>query len=353
MAEGDLADVARQVAAQRTQRAVRPPGGRKEGAISRWIDRQGSSLASQLGQIITHPEQMTPMPGNLGTVSPFVGMVKPPKPWVAQPAKSYQALGTNWQKEPLTQEERTLYDRYIAQDPQRFMQEYWGPTRTSPEGALYSAKMTGKNLDQPQIGFTTPLRNPETGESIGLADRTLYPGDRATHDLLEISEPWRGRGIGPDIFRRNIAPLPGLPTPINKVTAAASLEGGGSTWAKHGIRPYIQDYQQLIKKWIPERLNYAMQQGMITPEQHQMVNTLMKQFSNDPRGLYFLRSIADRIKGNVPNYLSGVPADPFTGSIGDYLLRGSSYRGMWNLNDPQQMEIIRREARPVKPWNEP
>ena len=67
----DLTEVARQVAAQRTRQAVQPTGGRREGAISEWIARQGGYLSSQLGNILTHPEQFYPAPGNLGELAPL------------------------------------------------------------------------------------------------------------------------------------------------------------------------------------------------------------------------------------------------------------------------------------------
>lgn len=54
----DEAQGAREAAAARTQQAVHPEGGRKEGAISAWIDSQGGKIKDALERMFKHPEEM-------------------------------------------------------------------------------------------------------------------------------------------------------------------------------------------------------------------------------------------------------------------------------------------------------
>lgn len=67
----EAAQDAREAAAARMQQAVQPEGGRKEGAISQWIDSQGERLADQLESILsrslTHPEDLVG-PGEIGAL---------------------------------------------------------------------------------------------------------------------------------------------------------------------------------------------------------------------------------------------------------------------------------------------
>jgi hypothetical protein len=56
------------------RQAVQPVGGRQEGAITAWIDRQGDAFRGQVVDILRHPEYLIG-PGELG--APLIGAFKP------------------------------------------------------------------------------------------------------------------------------------------------------------------------------------------------------------------------------------------------------------------------------------
>jgi hypothetical protein len=63
-----------EVAAQRMRQAVQPVGGRQEGAITAWINRQGDRFRGQVVDMLRHPEYLIG-PGELG--APLIGAFKP------------------------------------------------------------------------------------------------------------------------------------------------------------------------------------------------------------------------------------------------------------------------------------
>ena len=63
-----------EVAAQRMREAVQPVGGRQEGAITAWINRQGDAFRGQVVDMLRHPEYLIG-PGELG--APLIGAFKP------------------------------------------------------------------------------------------------------------------------------------------------------------------------------------------------------------------------------------------------------------------------------------
>jgi hypothetical protein len=279
-----------------------------------------------------------------------IGPGRPRSPYVAQPEQAYRSLRPGG--EPLSPQEQQIYDAVTGQrDPPEFLRHFWTPLY-NPATHQFSAGITPAG--NTSLFLSTGFRSP-TGEPVGTSTRNIYPSKgMMSFAGLELEPKFQGMGIGPNVFRGNIAATQQFPLPVNRIGATAGLEGGGAYWAREGAIANPEDWARLQSRDLRTRIDDLVRNTNLTPERANELNAMLGYLGTDPRALHFMRSLDDPIRGTIPPWAEGAPREPIDSTLGNALLRNQWYRARWDFLNPRhgewQRSVINAGARPLKPW---
>lgn len=181
--------------ANRTRQAVQPEGGRKEGAITQWIESQGDKLVSGIENTLRHPEDMIGA-GPLGPeAAPLMGVARA----TGRPQAFTSPRQIRSHLDELTEQHRAgqLSDEQLAQARQRL-----GLPR---ESHLRSVSAANRPVNQQTLAELRDLSR-QPGPPPSLVSRPPAPSvsRRPPRDIF--SAPGRDDDVARGIFKDHIAP---------------------------------------------------------------------------------------------------------------------------------------------------
>lgn len=279
-------------------------------------------------------------PGVLGIpgaiAQPVIPRPEPlPAPAIARPEHVWKEFSFDDLPE---QEARDMFERHIGIDPTQFMNDYIGPSRIPGRSFL---KFEHEH-ENPVFKIETPLGD-QGRRWIGTVRRKFRPHENEVyHDMLSLNPEFQGKGIGNDIFDRNIRQYHQLATPIKNVTTFAALDNGGYNWPGKGMLPDKWSWNYLRSTKFPHRLNHLQKETDFSARQLEDVRNILKRYGEDNRGMWALRKLTEPVTGKEYGPL---PQKIRTMSLAKHLLRHQSFNAYLDLTNPEQMEVWRESQK--------